>query len=109
MKTLNEQVAEVMGFECNSSRFKVYDFIEPKTRLAYWANSWEFAKLLQARMVQDGWTVCNYHSPTFGHSSRAGRDPVEFPDFNMAESDDVVSEPLSIFDLFCKVYSLEAK
>jgi hypothetical protein len=66
-----------------------------------------FAKLLQARLVEEGWTVCNYHSPTFGHSSQARRDPIEFPELYMVESDDLHSEPETIVQLYCKIHGIE--
>jgi hypothetical protein len=66
-----------------------------------------FAKLLQARLVEEGWTVCNYHSPTFGYSSQARRDPVEFPDFYFAESDDMDCEPKALVALYCKIHGIE--
>lgn len=64
-------------------------------------------KALQARLVEEGWTVCNYHSPTFGHSSQARRDPIEFPELYMVESDDLHSEPETIVQLYCKIHGIE--
>lgn len=98
----NEQIAKVMGWECEN------DLLLDGSTVRYPTMDIADAKLLQAKMVADGWDILilNHHSGIFIASAYSvstdnGAKTILVENF--------ATEPLAIAELFCKVYSIEAK
>jgi hypothetical protein len=106
----NEQIAKVMGLKYDARRFKTFDFYNPKTNARYWSHSLEFAKLLQAKMVEDGWEITINVGKDRGWIEalrfdgdlyhRVGVDH----QYHAAGNNEVLTEQQAIVSLFEKVY-----
>ena len=99
--TRNEKIAEVMGweFDINLNRFYLQDrmtCIGDGTKI-------EFAKLLQDRMVADGWNITNLQWGIDKFCAWAEKSN------DLRHSPDCISEPAALHDLFCKVFSIEGE
>jgi len=116
--TRNEKIAEVMGWE-------LVDYLDPSLG-KHWANkNGEYicdhlqfrtylphAKLLQAKMVADGYQF--YFSQDNEHGTTATAfvliDGKEWDEISVhLETYSPNDEPAAIFELFCKVFNIEGE
>lgn len=109
MKSVNEQMAEVMGWEKigsmiyikSENRYVAIEFLKD-----IFLNEVPAAKLLQQRLVDDGWEVVirilnkNYCAAAMMWESK---DTEEYPHLIATHSIDCAeTEPAALVDLFCK-------
>ena len=111
MKTKNEQIAEIMGWHYDTDKGVIFvcglgSFIDFELELHF-----ELAKILQQKMVDDGWKIdiinwpaVNGQKPFKRFTAYAEKfDGKRFYD-SKAEAD---TEPAAIVALFVKVYGIE--
>ncbi|MBU2527692.1 MAG: hypothetical protein KKC03_13935 [Bacteroidetes bacterium] len=98
--TQNEKIAEVMG----NAGFKYFDEWDELKQL------W-LAKLLQARMVADGWYITNLQWGIDKFCAWAKKSYVSSftPNDDLKHSPDCISEPAALVSLFCKVFNIEGE
>ena len=100
--TRNDKIAEIMGWGKDSHELHILDEFNDEPE----ANRLAITKLLQARMVADGWIVeiTNYiAAPFFCAMALHGKGGVGR---TIAEAD---TEPAALHALFCKVFSIEGE
>ena len=108
--TAKKAIAKIMGWDVMPSN-RIWDFRD-KDRRTFSLHHMECAKLLQQRMVDDGWriVITAYTTGMFealavrltAHNGISGN---QVENYHM--SDTVATEPAAIVALFCRVYGIE--
>jgi hypothetical protein len=112
--TQNERIAKVMGWRLLGIRRQtryVDGYVDGSGCVLYLSDLetpsgllW-FSKLLQARMVKDGWEIKNYNATDVCQAlaRRCGETDYKICSNPMGEDE----EPAAIVELFCKVYGIK--
>ena len=101
--TRNEKIAEVMGW----SYYKKDNIFFQGDHWLH-SNSWEFCKLLQARMQQDGWIIC-MQAMTVGKETLITYFADRSEPKHLHHIVNADTEPAALFELFCKVNGITDK
>jgi hypothetical protein len=104
--TCNEEIAEKMGWDSDSQGLHVLETWDEQPEY----NKLYLVKLLQQRMVEDGFRVKIWHTGdgVYADATSGEGDNFKWHACSKREGWDN-TEPAAIVELFCKVYGIEDK